>query len=48
MWRFYAGVHLSENETNSNESTENANLPDIVRRVGGDLEKVISTKMTLR
>lgn len=33
---------MSENETNSNESTENANLPDIVRRVGGDLEKVIS------
>jgi hypothetical protein len=33
---------LSENETNTSESTETANLPDIVRRVGGDLEKVIS------
>lgn len=33
---------MSENETNTSESTETANLPDIVRRVGGDLEKVIS------
>jgi hypothetical protein len=39
---FYAGDLLSENETNNSESTETANLPDIVRRVGGDLEKVIS------
>lgn len=33
---------MSENETNNSESTETANLPDIVRRVGGDLELVIS------
>jgi hypothetical protein len=39
---FYAGDPLSENETNNSESTETANLPDIVRRVGGDLELVIS------
>lgn len=33
---------MSENETNNSESTETANLPEIVRRVGGDLELVIS------